>query len=102
MESSSNSSGNGGAGLANNITGTTLYYGAGGGGGVDGGQIAPNTWAPGAQGGVAVLVVMVLITMAQHGLHQPQDLLIQVAEVEVITGVVLHKTLIRWQVAQGL
>ena len=50
--STSNSSGNGGAGLVSSITGSEVYYGAGGGGGVDGGQIAPNTWAPGALGGL--------------------------------------------------
>ncbi|NBQ85521.1 MAG: hypothetical protein EBU03_05310, partial [Methylophilaceae bacterium] len=31
---------------------TKVYYGAGGGGGVDGGQIGPNTWAPGTLGGI--------------------------------------------------
>ena len=48
---STNGSGNGGVGLASNITGTTMYYGGGGGGGVDGGQIGPNQWAPGTTGG---------------------------------------------------
>jgi autotransporter-associated beta strand protein len=50
--STSNSSGNGGEGLVSSVTGSEVYYGAGGGGGVDGGQIAPNTWAPGALGGL--------------------------------------------------
>ncbi|WP_281971363.1 MULTISPECIES: glycine-rich domain-containing protein [unclassified Polynucleobacter] len=47
-----NATGNGGAGLASNITGTTVYYGGGGGGGVDGGQVGPNQWAPGTTGGI--------------------------------------------------
>jgi hypothetical protein len=46
----SNSAGHGGEGLASSITGSTAYYGGGGGGGVDGGQISPNTWAPGHSG----------------------------------------------------
>jgi hypothetical protein len=49
---STNDAGNGGPGLASNITGTSIYYGAGGGGGVDGGQIGPNMWAPGTLGGM--------------------------------------------------
>ena len=44
-------SGNGGKGLASNITGTTAYYGGGGGGGTDGAQNAPNSWPTATIGG---------------------------------------------------
>jgi filamentous hemagglutinin family protein len=50
---STNATGNGGIGLATNITGPTQYYGGGGGGGIDsnGGPIGPNMYALGTQGG---------------------------------------------------